>query len=413
MDSTRAYKFRLSPDKKRQKALDDSLLLSQQLYNRLLEKTIEAHRKNPSSKVSQTTINLFMNEILEEDRRYKSLYAHVRVDIRNRLLRTYRNFFRRCKERKAGKRVKAGFPRFKARDRYDSITHIEDNGSFALQKEGKLDWLRVSKLGRIRIELHRQIEGTIKTLTIKRVAGKYYAIFTTTREEEVPKVEDANPVGIDMGLKIFAALSDGTKIQKPNFRKDARRDIAKWQRVIARRQKCSRRREKAKMKLQKAYHTANNQSDDYLHKVTTKLVDSGYTSFAIEDLRIQNMVKNRRLAKSINDASWNRFVQLLSYKAESAGMQVVKVDPRGTSKTCSQCGEIQDMPLSKREYDCRNCGYREDRDINAARNILIRATLGQRGSHARGDATSTPPARETASRFEETRTYSAPKEWNP
>ena len=120
--------------------------------------------------------------------------------------------------------------------------------------------------------------------------------------------------------------------------------------------------------------------------LSDKLVNPGYTSFAVENLHIQNMVKNHNLAQSIYDASWNRFIQMLSYKAENAGMRVIKVDARNTSKTCSNCGIIQEMPLSIREYNCSRCGMQMDRDINASINILHRATtLGQRGSHAQGE----------------------------
>ena len=154
----------------------------------------------------------------------------------------------------------------------------------------------------------------------------------------------------------------------------------------ARRDRGSKRREKAKAGLQKTYEHITNQSDDYLHKLSKTLVTSGYTSFAVEDLHIQNMVKNHRLAGSIHDASWNRFIQLLSYKAESAGLSVVKVDARNTSKECSNCGNIQEMPLSERTYNCRRCGMSKDRNINASINILHRATtLGQRESHAQGE----------------------------
>ena len=135
--------------------------------------------------------------------------------------------------------------------------------------------------------------------------------------------------------------------------------------------------------LQKTYEHITNQSDDYLHKLSKTLVISGYTSFAVEDLQIQNMVKNHRLAGAIHNASWNRFIQLRSYKAESAGSRVEKVDARNTSKTFSNCGNIQDMPLSERTYNCQRCGMSKDRDINASINILHMATtLGQRESHA-------------------------------
>ncbi|EQD28140.1 transposase, IS605 OrfB family, partial [mine drainage metagenome] len=241
---------------------------------------------------------------------------------------------------------------FRSRDRYKSITYPQDNGSFSIRK-GRL---RVSRVGTMPIDLHRKIEGTIKTLTIKREGRDYYVVFTTITEIKVPEVENINPVGIDLGLNSFIAISDGTKIQKPKFMQQKRKKIAKWQKIVARRNKGSKRREKAKMHLQKTYEYSTNQSDDYLHKLSDTLVNSGYTSFAVEDLHIQNMVKNHRLAGSIQDASWNRFVQFLSYKAESAGKRVIKVDARDTSRRCSNCGNIQDMPLSERIYNCQRCG---------------------------------------------------------
>ena len=385
MEAARAYRFRLYPDAKRQSEIDERLVLAQKLYNKLLEKTVTSY-KEKKAKISMTQLNLFLKEMVAEDKAYLKLYSQTRQDIFIRIRKAYQNFFRRAREKRNGKRIKVEFPRFKSRDRYSSITYPQDNGSFALQKERKIDWLRVSRIGRMRIELHRPIEGKIKTMSIKREAGNYYAIFTAVQEKEVKKVEDTNPVGIDVGLVTFAALSDGTKLKKPKFRQKAQKRIAKWQRIVARRVKGSNRRNKAKLHLQRAYRTATNQSDDFLHKYTNYLVnESGHTSFAVEALYIQNMTKNHRLAKSINDASWSRFIQLLTYKAESAGMSVMPVDSRNTSKTCSRCGNIQDMPLGIREYDCRNCGYHEDRDINAAKNILKRATDGQSESHARRD----------------------------
>ena len=180
-------------------------------------------------------------------------------------------------------------------------------------------------------------------------------------------------------------MSDGTKIKKPNFVKKSEKHIAKWQKIVARRKKGSNRREMAKEMLSKTWKHTTNQSDDFAHKLSDKLINSGYTSFAVEDLHIQNMVKNHRLAQSIHNASWNRFIQILSYKAESAGMKVIKVDARNTSKECSNCGNIQDTPLSMREYNCNRCGLRLDRDINASINILKRAREGHSRSHAQGE----------------------------
>jgi putative transposase len=376
MELTRAYKFRIHPDAARQEEIDERLILAQQFYNKILEKSIASYQ-NGKTKVSMAQFNRFVKEIIQDDKRYLKLYSQTRCEIEFRLLKAYQNFFRKIKE---GNR-KAGFPRFKSRDRYRSITYPQDNGSFSIRK-GRL---RVSRIGTMPIGLHRKIEGTIKTLAIKREGRNYYAVFTTINEIKIPEVKNTNPVGIDLGLDSFIAISDGTKIQKPKFMQQKRKKIARWQKIVARRNRGSKRREKAKMRLQETYEYSTNQSDDYLHKLSDALVNSGYTSFTVEDLHIQNMVKNHRLAGSIQDASWNRFIQLLSYKAESAGMKVIKVDARNTTRECSNCGNIRDMPLSVREYNCNGCGMQLDRDINASINILKRATLGQRGSHAQGE----------------------------
>ena len=395
MELKRAYKFRIYPDATRQAEIDERLILAQQFYNKILEKSIASY-KNGKTKVSMAQFNRFVKEIIQEDKRYLKLYSQTRCEIEYRLLKAYQNFFRRVKEGN----TKAGFPRFRSRDRYKSITYPQDNGSFSIRK----DRLRISRIGTMRIELHRKIEGAIKTLAIKREGRDYYAVFTTITDIKIPEVKNTNPIGIDLGLDSFVAMSDGTKIEKPKFMRQKRKKIAKWQKIVARRNKGSKRRENAKQRLQSAYTEATNQSDDYLHRLSDNLVDSGYTSFAVEDLHIQNMVKNHRLAGSIQDASWNRFIQLLSYKAESAGMKVIKVDARNTSKECSNCGNIQDMPLSERTYNCQRCGMSKDRDINASINILNRATtLGQRGSHAQGDMASAIQ-QESKSRIEELRT---------
>ena len=395
MELTRAYKFRIYPDATRQAEIDERLILAQQFYNKILEKSIASY-KNGKTKVSMAQFNRFVKEIIQEDKRYLKLYSQTRCEIEYRLLKAYQNFFRRVKEGN----TKAGFPRFRSRDRYKSITYPQDNGSFSIRK----DRLRISRIGTMRIKLHRRIEGAIKTLAIKREGRDYYAVFTTITEIKVPEVKNTNPVGIDLGLDSFVAISDGTKIEKPKFMRQKRKKIAKWQKIVARRNKGSKRRENAKQRLQSAYTEATNQSDDYLHRLSDNLVDSGYTSFAVEDLHIQNIVKNHRLEGSIQDASWNRFIQLHSYKAESAGLRIVKVDARNTSKTCSNCSNIQDMPLSERTYNCQRCGMSKDRDINASINILNRATtLGQRGSHAQGDMASAIQ-HESKSRIEELRT---------
>jgi putative transposase len=383
VDVQRAYRYRLYPDSKRQKEIDEQMELARLLYNKLLEKAKDEYQKTKSFAIKKATFNKLLKDAIAENKDYKRLYSQTRQNVFIRLQRAYQNFFRRAKERKSGKRVKAGFPRFKAKGRYRSLTYPQFG--FFLDK----NMLRMAKIGGVKIELHRPIEGTIKTLTIKKEAGKYYAIFSTTSEMEPPKVKDTNPVGIDMGLETFATFSDGTKIKKPNFINKNEKHIAHWQRIVARRQKGSRNRDKAKLKLERKWQESNNRINDFIQKTTTELVEGKYTSFAVEGLRIQNMLKNHRLARSIQSASWSRFIQVLSYKAEEAGLGVTVVDARNTSQICSECGSLNSLALSDRAFDCRVCGYHEDRDVNAARNILNRATAGHAGSHACGDLTPT------------------------
>jgi putative transposase len=259
----------------------------------------------------------------------------------------------------------------------------------------------------MKIEIHRQIEGRIKTMTIKKEAGKYYAIFIATKEIKVPEIEDAKPVGIDMGLNNFVALSDGKTVQKPKFVKRASKSLARWQRKIARRRKGSNRRDAAKERLQHKWEQTTNRSNDFTQKLSTQLVNSRYTSFAVEKLSINNMVKNHNLAGSIYNASWRKFVNMLSYKAESAGMKVTEVDPRGTTQECSNCGYIktgkEKLELEERIYHCNICNTAIDRDVNASIVILKRGREGHSRTYAWGDGVR--PQQTAVVR--EPRTYSA------
>ncbi|MCL4365108.1 MAG: transposase [Candidatus Marsarchaeota archaeon] len=396
MELTRAYKFRIYPDATRQAEIDERLVLAQQFYNKILEKSVASYR-NGKTKVSIAQFNKFVKEIIQEDKRYLKLYSQTRCEIEYRLMKAYQNFFRRLKE---GNR-KAGFPRFRSRDRYKSLTYPQDNGSFSIEKIKKEDRLRVSRIGTMKIEFHRPIGGKIKMLSIKREAGNYYAIFITSTETAIPKVKDTAPVGIDMGLNTFAMLSDFTKIEKPKFARKKERKLAHWQRIIAKKDEVAKRQKRGKytsnrrravIRLQDAWNDVNNQNDDFMQKATTNLVDSGeYTSFKMEALQPQNMMKNHNLARSIGEASWSKFRQILSYKAESAGMEVNLVDPRDTTQECSICHNVkkgrEKLALKDRIYQCYACGMRMNRGLNSARVINYRPILEKaREGHSRSNA---------------------------
>jgi putative transposase len=191
-------------------------------------------------------------------------------------------------------------------------------------------------------------------------------------------------------------LSDGSVLQNIHISPKESSRMKRLQRVISRRKKGSRNRRKAILKFARKYEHISRIKDDHLHKLSHTLVNS-YSFIAYEELQIANMMGNHRLARSIGEESWGKFTDYLRYKAESAGCVVVSVDPRNTSKTCSSCGNVQDMPLSKRTFHCKECGMSKDRDLNAAVNVLNRATSGHGGSYASGDS-ARPSARKAVVR---------------
>ncbi len=195
MEIIRAYKFRIYPDIKKQAELNNMLILAQRLYNKLLEKSIQSY-KNGNSKISMSKLNKFKKEAIEENKDFLKLYSQTRIDIIIRVMKAYQNFFRRVKEKNSGKKTKAGFPRFKSVDRYKSITYPQDNGSFSIETNNKkkTKYLHVSRLGRLSMEMHRNIKGKIKTMTIKKEGKLYYAVFTAIQDINPTKVGDTNPM---------------------------------------------------------------------------------------------------------------------------------------------------------------------------------------------------------------------------
>jgi putative transposase len=297
-------------------------------------------------------------KVKEEFPEFKQVYSQVLQDVCQRLDQTFQAFFRRLKNGE-----KAGYPRFRGKNRYDSFTYPQSG----YKLEGK--YLKLSKIGKVRIKLHRQIEGKMKTCTIKRKNGKYYACFAC--EIEVESQSTGKQVGVDLGVKHLAVTSDGEFFEHPKYLRESERKLKKLQRIVSRRKKGSNRRRKAVVMLAKLHEYIANQRKDTAHKISRYLVDH-YDFIAFEDLNIKGMVQNHHLAKSIVDAGWNQLVQFTTYKAEYAGKKVVLVAPYNTSQACSECGQIVKKTLNDRTHRC-SCGYVADRDVNAARNILKKA----------------------------------------
>ena len=249
----------------------------------------------------------------------------VRRNVLRRLDQTFAAFFRRIKD---GSRP--GFPRFKSVRQYDSLLFTNGDGCKLI---GHV--IRIQGVGEVKVKLHRPIEGKIKTVSIKREAGRWFVIFSVECDA-APLPDSTETVGIDVGLSSFATLDDGTEIDNPRFFDEAAKKLRVAQRRLARRKnKKSNRRRKAVQFLQRQHAHIQNQRSDFHHKLSRTLVNR-YGLIAVEDLNIKGL-SSGMLAKSIYDAGWGSFLNKLTYKAESAGRELVRVDPRGTSQTCL-CG---------------------------------------------------------------------------
>ncbi len=265
----------------------------------------------------------------------------------------------------------AGFPRFKSPNRWHSI-HLRQYGKARdafLDTEGRR--LRVpGKLGRaIKIKQHRPLEGVPKSAyLVLRADGKWYVLIVCELGAR-PTERNGLAVGIDVGLKVFLTDSDGGTVENPRHYRKAQRRLRRKQRALCRKKKGSKRRKKAARNVAKTHLKTARRRKDFQHKVAKRYVER-YATIVVEDLNVAGMVRNRHLAKAINDASWFKFVEMLESEAERAGSRVVKVPARFTTQRCYTCGKLVPKPLSVRTHVCASCGHTEDRDLNAAKNIL-------------------------------------------
>jgi transposase, IS605 OrfB family, central region len=301
----------------------------------------------------------------KKDGNFTCVFSQVLQDVLRRLDKSFKAFFRRVKNGE-----KPGYPRFKGVGWYKSFTYPQVGFKLDCSK------LTLSKIGSIRIFKHREVEGKIKTCTIKKdLLGHWYAILVSEMED-VPQVEPKVAIGVDVGLKNMVALSDGTAIQYPRYYVQAEKKLAVAQRELSRKKKGSINRQVAKTRVAKLHQKIQNHRDEFLHQVSRKLVDSA-DLIVFENLNISGMLKNHHLAKHIQDHAWGKLIQFTQSKAAKAGKVVELVDARYTSQKCSQCGIIVPKTLAERVHRCPNCGLEMDRDINASLNIR---TLGLRGS---------------------------------
>ena len=357
-----AYKFRMYPNKQQEASLDLTLDTCRYLYNQAL-----ADRKNAyeQERISRTYEDQAARLVAEKkDGNFKGVFSQVLQDVLRRLDKSFKSFFRRVKNGET-----PGYPRFKGKGWYKSFTYP--------QVGFKLDGskLTLSKIGSIRIFKHREVEGKIKTCTIKKDnLGHWYAILVS-EVEDVSPIEPKTAIGVDVGLKSLVALSTGDTIQYPQYYIQAEEKLAVAQRNFSRKKSGSANRLKAKAKVAKLHQKIQHHRDEFLHQVSRMIVDSA-DLIVFENLNISGMLKNHNLAKHIQDHAWGKLIQFAQSKAAKAGKMVELVDARYTSQKCSQCGIMVPKTLADRTHLCPNCGLEMDRDINASLNIR---TLGLRG----------------------------------
>ena len=357
----KAYKYRIYPNNEQKVQIAKTFGCCRFVYNQTLAYRKNAYEKEKKS-VSRTDCNNYCNRELKKE--YEWLKEVDKFALTNAIYHmdaAYRKFFKEH----------AGYPKFKRKhDNHKSYTTNFTNGNIALDFEsGKI---KLPKLGKIKAKLHREFDGQIKSATISQVpSGKYYvSILVETEHGELPQT--GKNIGLDLGIKDLCITSDGKKYGNPKIIKKHERKLAKLQRQLAHKEKGGRNYYKQRRKIALCHEKITNTRKDYLHKVSHKIISENQVIVS-ENLQIKNMVRNHHLAKSISDVSWYELTRQLEYKAAWNGRKYIKIDTfYASSQICSECGyqNAGTKDLSVRKWVCTVCGAKQDRDINAARNIL-------------------------------------------
>jgi putative transposase len=334
------YKFRIYPTKEQEQLLLKTLDKCRFVYNKMLESLSKQDKPN------RMELQNSIPKLKEKHPELKEVYSKV---LQYEVYRLFSNLRALAKLKKNGKKI--GKLRFKSKGWFKTMCYNQ-SGFKIIKTNKRLDLLHLSKIGDIPIKIHREVKGKIKQIIIKKYNScKWFAYIQVDSNIEKENKPIEKKVGIDVGIKYFLTDSDGLQIENPKFLDKSYKRLRIEQKKLSRKKEHSKNREKQRIKVAKVYEKIVNQREDFLHKLSRYYVNN-YDFIAVEDLNIKNMVRNHYFSKHINDASWNRFIQFLSYKAERAGKIVVKVNPRGTSK----------------EYKFGKL----NRDYNASLNILQR-----------------------------------------
>ncbi|NEP00999.1 MAG: IS200/IS605 family element transposase accessory protein TnpB [Symploca sp. SIO2E9] len=376
-----AIKVRLYPTIEQQQILAQHFGCSRWWWNHALNLCVETYQATGFG-LTQVALNKFLPKLKkqEETRWLSECYSQVLQTTTLNLVTAYKNFFE----------GRAKYPRFKSKKNRQSIQYPQSVKVVdeCLKFPGRV--------GIVKAKIHRSIEGTIKTVTVSMTSsGKYYASVLTELEGDKPsKHTDGKVAGIDLGLKDFAIVNDGVKTYKyanPKHLAKHERNLKRKQQKLARKEKGSKSRNKARKLVARVHERVSNVRQDYLHKLSKKLVDDNQV-MVVESLNTKGMVRNHKLAKAISDVGWGMFVNFLQYKLDREGKVLIEIDRWfPSSKLCSRCHyQVSEMPLDVRSWTCPSCGTHHDRDGNSAVNIRAEgirmlSVLGTRTAADGGD----------------------------
>lgn len=357
----KTFKYRLSPSKSQATNMNNILEGTRWVYNETLAIRKSAWESEQKSVSLYETSN-YLTEWKKEKPELLKIQSQVLQNAQLRVDLAFKAFFRRLKNKE-----NPGYPRFKRKGRYSSITYPQSG--FRIHPD---QTVYLSKIGRVPVILHRSIYGAIKTCTVKRTpTNKWYVFFSCEVEKPEPLPKTGKIVGIDLGLITYIQCSDKSKLNKPRFFKEEQKSLAKVQRKFSKfpEKIWSREKQKAKLVVARVHERIKNKREDFCHKASNDLIKK-YDLIIHEALNVKNMLEQKKWSKSISDASWSTLIDFLTYKAENAGKKIKSVDPRGTSQRCSQCGQVVKKGIKQRVHDCSHCGFKTSRDHNSSLEIL-------------------------------------------
>ena len=356
----KGYKYRIYPNKKQEVLLNKTFGCVRYIYNWGLSKKIKYYQEQNKT-LSSFDLTKELPILKQEKEWLKEIDAQALQQSLRHLDNSFTKFFRE----------KKGFPKFKSkhnnRQSYATIMNVH------LFPE--INKIQIPNLGKVKIRIDRLPKGTFKTCTVKKTpTNKYFVVLTVDEKIKTPDkpiVTEGTTIGIDLGIKDFAILSDGRKFANPKYLLKNLKRLKVLQKRLSRKQKGSKNREKARLKVVLQHEKITNLRKDFLHKITYKLThENQVNTICLETLSVSNMLKNHKLARSILDVSWSSFNDLIDYKAELYGKNILRIGKFEPSSKLCTCGyKNNNLTLKDREWTCPICNTHHDRDILAANNI--------------------------------------------